>query len=183
MSRSWDVLLNGPAEADLPTELALTEALPVIHREIARGSSLEDACLLAGIEPYDYAAHLDADPAARAAHERAERLRRAVLADAPLKLARELRAVREARGGLASLGDVVKAIHAEGALLKDSGAGRAGRAETTIRVVFDALPSIPEGTIEPLTESASVALSALSDGSASDYETLMGEEPEGVTET
>ena len=169
-SRALAVLLDGPLAAPPPADPAA--AVAIVAQEIARGSALEHACAAAGLEPHVYAELLERDPAARAAHERAERVRRAVLADAPLGLARELRDARRARGALAGLGELARAIQAEAALVQQGAGTAAARAEATIRVVLEPLPTYPDAQITPLPDASSVALPRVSDDGASDYDTL-----------
>ena len=154
LSRNADVLLNGTHGATTPDDRTIEDVASLVHDELASGADLDEACATAGVTTRAYLAATLDNASLHALHDRAQRMRAMLLADATLRLARELRAARSldaVRPMGVTLGEVVRTIHEEASLLSQlAGWGDAisyGKQtahqvtqDTTIRVIFDALP-------------------------------------------
>lgn len=146
-----DVALHGAVGANPAgdTRDPLTVAR-IVCDELARGSDVESACAAAIVDPARYLGWVHDRDDVATLHNRAQRIRASLLAEEPLRLAREIGRARAARGAMLGHDSLVKSVVAEAGLsAKAPGVGQATAADSqpTIRIVFDALPTHPQSAL------------------------------------
>jgi hypothetical protein len=172
-----DLAVNGAMGANADSDdRAPHDVASAVAAEIARGATIEDACAAAVVAPDRYVLWTIEHDTVGEMHAKALRVRAAILADAPLALARALKGVREGSRALpvgVRLGEYGKALEAEARLTASTqGVGQNDRAQGAPRVhiTFDALP---DHLRLPPTVAASVGeapgASDASDDAATDY--------------
>jgi hypothetical protein len=179
-----DIAVNGALGADADSDTRnVAELAALVATELAAGSDITDACAAAVVSPARYLGWVEDLPAVRESHARALRIRAALLADHPLALARTLADQRTGRAeALHGLEAVARAVTAEAGLVAKV-ARPEGAASTTptIRIVFDTpanVQSVSYGhtASDTLSDSTTPAQHSLSDGQATDYAIIEGDE-------
>lgn len=147
-ARLLDVLINGPVNATTADPRDRAQLVDAICADIAAGSDVTDACAASSVAPGAFLAWTVDDDAAAAAYTRALKIRARLLADSPVRAARELgRVLAGSHGalGFGKMGEVVGAIKAR-AELEGQAAERGepvasvNMTENVVRIVFDPLP-------------------------------------------
>lgn len=146
--RLLDVLINGPVNATTADTRDRSELVAAICADIAAGSDVTDACAASSVAPGAFLAWTVDDDDASAAYARALKIRARLLADSPVRAARELgRVLAGSHGalGFGKMGEVVGAIKAraelEGQAAERGEPVRSDKmTENVVRIVFDPLP-------------------------------------------
>lgn len=148
LERSFDLLVNGAVNATTPDERPRSDLVSAVCAEIAAGADVTDACAACLVSPADFLAWTVDDDDTEASYRRALRIRARLLADAPVRAARELG--RVLRGtheslGFAKLGEIAGAIKSRAELegqASDRGEPPAAvkMTENLVRITFDPLP-------------------------------------------